>query len=133
MPTLAVIPGRIIPRTGHPLTEPLRHEEDVLSASFSPDGKRVVTASFDNTARVWDIAPSSNIPVPDWLAPLAEAVGGRRLNDQTICEAVDPKLCIQLRERFRNATENDPYTMIARWFFSDPSTRPITPYSQLQP
>ncbi|WP_404824239.1 hypothetical protein [Nostoc flagelliforme] len=27
----------------------------VWSASFSPDGKRIVTASADNTARVWRI------------------------------------------------------------------------------
>ena len=25
------------------------------SAAFSPDGKRVVTASADNTARLWDV------------------------------------------------------------------------------
>ena len=29
----------------------------VLSAAFSPDGARIVTASFDNTAGVWDAAP----------------------------------------------------------------------------
>ncbi|MEH1839323.1 MAG: ribosome assembly protein 4, partial [Nostoc sp.] len=28
----------------------------VTSASFSPDGKRILTASLDNTARVWDIS-----------------------------------------------------------------------------
>ena len=30
------------------------HTDTVISASFSPDGKRVVTASGDKTARVWD-------------------------------------------------------------------------------
>jgi WD40 repeat protein len=31
-----------------------QHEVPVHSASFSPDGTRVVTASWDNAARVWD-------------------------------------------------------------------------------
>jgi WD40 repeat protein len=29
----------------------------VLSASFSPDGSRVVTGSNDSTAKVWDARP----------------------------------------------------------------------------
>src|SRR5438128_736217 len=37
-----------------PAVEPLKHGEEVLSAQFSPDGQRVVTASRDHTARVWD-------------------------------------------------------------------------------
>jgi WD40 repeat protein len=32
------------------------HQSEVNSASFSPDGKRIVTASIDNTAKVWDIS-----------------------------------------------------------------------------
>jgi WD40 repeat protein len=32
------------------------HEDWVNSASFSPDGTRVVTASEDNTARLWDVS-----------------------------------------------------------------------------
>ncbi|MEH1900734.1 MAG: ribosome assembly protein 4, partial [Nostoc sp.] len=32
------------------------HTSRVNSASFSPDGKRILTASADNTARVWDIS-----------------------------------------------------------------------------
>ena len=31
------------------------HEGRVSSAAFSPDGTRIVTASGDNTARVWPL------------------------------------------------------------------------------
>jgi WD40 repeat protein len=30
------------------------HQASVVSATYSPDGMRVVTSSYDNTARVWD-------------------------------------------------------------------------------
>lgn len=33
---------------------PLLHEGEVVSAEFSPDGGRIVTASADRTARIWD-------------------------------------------------------------------------------
>jgi hypothetical protein len=33
--------------------EPMKHDDWVFSAQFSPDGQRVVTASEDQTARVW--------------------------------------------------------------------------------
>ena len=39
----------------------MTHEGAVRSAQFSPDGTRVVTASEDNTARLWDAA--------SWQAP----------------------------------------------------------------
>jgi WD40 repeat protein len=35
----------------------------VLSAAFSPDGKRVVTVSADKTARIWDAAAAKGIAV----------------------------------------------------------------------
>jgi hypothetical protein len=38
-----------------PATLALRgHDETVFSAAFSPDGRRVLTASADSTARIWD-------------------------------------------------------------------------------
>jgi WD40 repeat protein len=48
------------------------HTDWVRNASFSPDGKRVVTASADNTARVWDLTGPT--PVATVLAGHAGAV-----------------------------------------------------------
>jgi dipeptidyl aminopeptidase/acylaminoacyl peptidase len=42
--------------TGAGLATLSGHTDWVNSAAFSPDGARVVTAAFDNTARLWDAA-----------------------------------------------------------------------------
>ena len=47
-----------------PVGEPLRHDKSVLAASFSPDGRWVVTASDDQTARVWEAASGRPVGEP---------------------------------------------------------------------
>src|SRR5262249_44909685 len=50
--------------SGKPVGEPMRHEGRVTSASFSPDGRRVVTASWDKTVQVWDAESGKRLGEP---------------------------------------------------------------------
>jgi WD40 repeat protein len=42
----------------------MRHDGKVNSAKFSPDGRFVVTASAEKTARLWDAATGKSIGDP---------------------------------------------------------------------
>jgi WD40 repeat protein len=42
--------------TGKELRVLRGHTDRVISVAFSPDGKRLVTASWDKTARIWDVS-----------------------------------------------------------------------------
>jgi WD40 repeat protein len=61
----------------------LGHQDEVISAVFSPDGRRVVTASRDRTARIWDSAGGKEIArLTGHEAPVAAATydnQGRRV------------------------------------------------------
>lgn len=46
---------------GYPLLPPWKHEKPVNTASYSPDGTRVVTASKDGTARLWDAQTGASV------------------------------------------------------------------------
>jgi len=46
------------------VADPLRHSAALHSAEFSPDGRRAVTASDDDTARLWDTATGKPIGEP---------------------------------------------------------------------
>ena len=56
----------------------------MLSAAFSPDGKRIVTASRDKTARLWDAATGKPIGEPltghdDVVSSAAFSPDGKRI------------------------------------------------------
>ena len=52
--------------SGGRVTPPLRHRLGVATAFFSDDGSRVVTASKDKSARVWDAETGSPLTEPLW-------------------------------------------------------------------
>jgi WD domain, G-beta repeat len=58
--------GAMLIQTSWPflVADPMRHDSAIYSAQFSPDGQRVVTASRDKTARVWDAATGKQIGEP---------------------------------------------------------------------
>ena len=49
------------------------HNEEVASAAFSADGKRVVTASWDGTARIWDAATGLAVATLRHGSPVSSA------------------------------------------------------------
>src|SRR5262249_43682321 len=49
--------------TGKPVIVLRGHKGGVQSAAFSRDGRRIVTASNDETARIWDIATAQEIAI----------------------------------------------------------------------
>ena len=50
--------------TGQPVGQPLKHRDGVLHATFSPDGRRLVTSGEDFCAIVWDTQNVAPLPIP---------------------------------------------------------------------
>jgi hypothetical protein len=59
------------------------HEGTVTCVAFRPDGKRIVTASWDNTLKLWDTATGEGVLTlvgdEDYVAAVAFSPDGRRI------------------------------------------------------
>ena len=83
-----------------PLVEALRkYGTNVISAQFSPDGRRIVTASNDHTARVWDAQNGQLLNRlvldNDWVQPAVFSPDGKRI----VTAAVRHRASVGRRER----------------------------------
>ncbi|HSW12031.1 MAG TPA: WD40 repeat domain-containing protein, partial [Solimonas sp.] len=82
-------PETLDPSTRRWLTEsrvyerPFVHQSVVSTVQFSPDGLKVLTASWDGTARVWDAATGAPLTAPlkhdDWVRTAVFSPDGRKL------------------------------------------------------
>jgi hypothetical protein len=91
------------------------------SAHFSPDGKRIVTASGDKTARVWTILPPRAGPPPPWFADFLRYMAQKQLNADGELLPFSPDEWLALREKLRGvlraeAGQTTAYLEILRRF-----------------
>src|SRR6202030_2982242 len=127
-----------------PVAGPMRHDGEVCSAQFSADGQRVVTASGDKTARVWDAPVIRNQDAPDdvlILADLAEAACGSVLqtSGQTkILKLLPPDQVRATREKIaakfeRQSSGLAPVERLLKlkWSVSELRRRTISPFSKV--
>ncbi len=57
-----------------PLLASFEHQDAIYAASFSPDGARILTASWDKTAKLWDAASGKLIASFPHQGPLSTAL-----------------------------------------------------------
>jgi WD40 repeat protein len=65
------------------------HTAQVYDAAFSPDGKRIVTASGDDTARIWDAATGATIAVLNGHSDSVLSAAFSRQGDRIVTASAD--------------------------------------------
>ena len=78
LPAETAIPVVLSPPIAHSQTTFQGHTGPVTSAVFSPDGRRVLTASGDKTACLCPILPAG-VPPPNWCSDFLVWLGGKRI------------------------------------------------------
>jgi WD40 repeat protein len=88
--------------TGELLAPPFKHAGPVNEVAFSPDGRQLLTASHDTTARIWDIPASFNGPIHE-TRPWIESLTGKAMDERGVLSWLDAETWGQRRKQIRLA------------------------------
>ena len=118
--------------TGELLGEPYQHEgAGVQFVRLSPDGRWLAT-SVDKKVFIWD---ALRLPkkTPPWLADIAEAVGGLKLNAGNLIMRAGGQW--QLQESIRSKVmgkASDPFARWAEWLLQSSDGRTVSPFMEIK-
>jgi hypothetical protein len=127
----------------------------ITDAAFSPDGSRILTASADNTASLWDAATpvelarqakeargdtmrtGSSVSMADsfvlQLESLSVIASGLQFSDDGSLFSVNEEDRSQLTKQLKGLAQGPgPNARFLRWFFSTGSDRTIFPASHVK-
>lgn len=107
--------------TGLPLTDTWLHGAPIHHAVVHPDGSQFLMVGDDGGVSLWEILTVTT-PAPVWLADLAEALAGERLDETDTRFPVPATAIHDLQAQLANAAGENPYLRWARWFFRDRAT-----------
>jgi WD40 repeat protein len=104
--------------TGKPRALSVSFGEPIVSIQFlPPPSSSMVIGSGDRLAVVDRFDPGA--PAPEWLAGLAERLGGLRFNPEGLLESVSDRSFDSLIMELRGHEPRDEYERFGRWFFSN--------------
>jgi hypothetical protein len=78
---------------------------------------------------VWDVAVDLDLPLPSWVPELAEALGGRKFNEEG--QLVPPKSIVELCNQLVALKGDDFWSRFGRWFFMRGPNRTISSDSKI--
>jgi WD40 repeat protein len=94
--------------------------------SFSPDGLSLLIAG-GSSAWILDLPPTGE--APSWLADLADFAS--TLNNFDHSKQPDLARVEAIRVKLNSTQADDQWTLFGKWYFTDITQRPISPWSHL--
>jgi hypothetical protein len=82
--------------------------------------------------QVWDVAIDFQAKLPPWVPELAEAVGGRRLDERGLLSPPLKSIAVLRKELLGSSHAlkgDDFWSRFGRWFFTRGPARTISPNS----